>query len=132
VRALLDTQLLIWASLWEPDGGSPLSAATAALIEDRANQLVFSVASIWEITIKSARGRADFTVDSARLRRELIDNDYLELPISGAHALAVASLPPIHKDPFDRLLVAQARVEGITLLTADDTLASYGSSVRRV
>lgn len=132
MRALLDTQLLIWASLWEPDGGSPLSAATAALIEDRANQLVFSVASIWEITIKSARGRADFTVDSARLRRELIDNDYLELPISGAHALAVASLPPIHKDPFDRLLVAQARVEGITLLTADDTLASYGSSVRRV
>jgi PIN domain nuclease of toxin-antitoxin system len=132
MKLLLDTHLLLWAALSEPGIRSPLSAAAAALIDDAGNQPLFSVASIWEIAIKSALKRPGLPADPGAFRRELLENDYLELPISGHHAVAVANLPPIHKDPFDRLLVAQAQMEGLTLLTADDTVAKYGPSVRRV
>jgi PIN domain nuclease of toxin-antitoxin system len=93
---------------------------------------LFSAASVWEIAIKASLGRDDFTVDSRVLRRGLLDNGYEELPISGAHAAAVADLPLLHRDPFDRLLVAQAQVEGITLLTADALVARYPGPVRLV
>jgi len=87
--------------------------------------LLFSVASLWEIVIKNRLGRDDFKVDPRLLRRGLLDNGYIELGIASTHVMAVDALPPIHKDPFDRLLVAQAMVEGITLLTADLCVASY-------
>lgn len=92
---------------------------------DDGNALIFSAASLWEIAIKSSLGRPDFLVDARLLRRGLIDNGYEELPIRSEHAVAITTLPPIHKDPFDRLLIAQASVEGITLLTDDATLAGY-------
>lgn len=92
---------------------------------------MFSAASVWEVAIKSALGRDDFSVDPRVLRRALLDNGYVELAISGAHAAAVLDLPPIHRDPFDRLLVAQAQVEGIALLTADATVARYPGPIRR-
>ena len=109
-----------------------LSSEAAALIADPANEMVFSPASIWEISIKNGLGRADFRVDTYAMRRGLFDNGYIESPITSDHAAAVSLLPAIHKDPFDRLLVAQATVEGLVLLTADKIVAAYGAVVRRV
>jgi PIN domain nuclease of toxin-antitoxin system len=128
VKLLLDTQLLLWAA------GHPerLSAPTRSMINDAENQLVFSAASLWEVAIKTGLGRADFRADARLLRRGLLDNGYDELAITGEHAVAIANLPPIHKDPFDRLLVAQSAVEGILLLTADPIVAQYPGPVRKV
>lgn len=102
------------------------------MIEDRGNDLLFSAASLWKITIKRGLGRDDFQVDSRLLRRGLLDNGFEELPIRGEHAVAIEGLLPLHKDPFDRLLVAQAQVEGITLLTADPRVARYPGPIRKV
>jgi PIN domain nuclease of toxin-antitoxin system len=109
-----------------------LPVAAHELIDDARNQLLFSAASLWEITIKSGLGRADFRADVRLLHRALIDNGYGELAITGEHAVAVANLPPIHKDPFDRILVAQSTVEGILLLTADPVVAQYPGPVRQL
>ncbi|MCE7481880.1 type II toxin-antitoxin system VapC family toxin [Microbacterium profundi] len=128
MRLLLDTHLLLWAGL-QPDRLSP---AMSELLEDESNLPMFSAASVWEISIKAGLGRADFTVDSRSFRRALIDNGYEELSITSAHAAAIADLPAIHRDPFDRMLVAQARVEGITLFTSDRTVSAYGSPARLV
>lgn len=128
MRLLLDTHLLLWAA-GHPDRLSPLAYA---LLDNPANELVFSAASLWEVAIKRSLGRDDFRVDPRLLRRGLLDNGYIELPITGAHAVAVDGLPSIHKDPFDRLLVAQAMVEGIELLTADPAVARYPGPVRSV
>ncbi|OBV37109.1 type II toxin-antitoxin system VapC family toxin [Janthinobacterium psychrotolerans] len=128
MKLLLDTHLLLWAA------GDPgrISPVALALIEDAGNELFFSAASLWEISIKHGLGRVDFQADARVLRRALLDNGYSELPIISEHAVAIEGLPPIHKDPFDRMLVAQATVEGITLLTADALLAQYPGPVRRV
>lgn len=128
MKALLDTHVLIWAA------GFPerLSADARVVLLDPANELLFSAASLWEVAIKSALGRSDFSLDARLLRRELLDNGYSELPVTGQHAVMVSSLPPIHKDPFDRLLVAQATVEGVTLLTSDDIVGRYPGPIRRV
>lgn len=128
MKLLLDTQLLLWAA------GQPERLSTAARKElgDPGNELVFSAASIWEITIKSSLGRDDFEVEPRVLRRGLIENGYLELPINSEHAVNVDMLPPVHKDPFDRMLLAQALTEGITLLTTDAQLARYRGPVRKV
>jgi len=128
VKLLLDTHLLLWAA------GLPerLPLAAARLIEDEANTLLFSAASLWEVAIKSGLGREDFRVDARLLRRGLLDNGYEELPILSAHAVMVDTLPEIHKDPFDRMLVAQAQHEGITLLTSDAMVARYPGPVRLV
>ncbi|MDF1488992.1 type II toxin-antitoxin system VapC family toxin [Tessaracoccus caeni] len=125
---LLDTHLLLWAA-YEP---GKLSDEARRLIVDPANTLVFSAASIWEVAIKSGLGRSDFAVDANVLRRALVDNGYVELAISAAHAASVSALPPIHHDPFDRILLAQARAEGITLLSSDGKVGQYGSPVRSV
>lgn len=128
MKLLLDTHLLLWAA------GSPerLSPPARALLEDPENELFFSAASLWEIAIKRGLGRDDFKVDARVLRRGLLDNGYSELPIASEHAVGIDTLPPIHKDPFDRILVAQAMVEGITLLTADGLVAQYPGPVRQV
>ena len=128
MKLLLDTQLLLWAA------GEPrrLSARAKKLIKNRKNELLFSAASLWEIAIKRSLGRDDFQVEPRLLRRGLLDNGYLELPVTSEHAVGIDVLPPLHKDPFDRLLLAQAIAEGIPLLTADDALASYGPPVRKV
>jgi PIN domain nuclease of toxin-antitoxin system len=128
VKLLLDTHLLLWAA-GRPD---QLPAAAHVLLDDPDNELRFSAASLWEITIKRGLGRDDFQVDPGLLRRGLLDNGYDELAITSEHAIAVDLLPPIHKDPFDRMLIAQSTVEGITLLTADPLVARYPGSVRRV
>ena len=126
MKLLLDTHLLLWAALQQ----ARLSPIARTLIADLSNELLFSSASIWEVTIK--RGRDDFQVDPRLLRRGLLDNGYIELPITGMHALAVGGLPPLHKDPFDRILVAQAMVEAVTLLTSDPLVSQYPAPVRLV
>ena len=118
--------------LWPAGEPKRLSASARRLINEPDNQLLFSAASLWEITIKRGLGRKDFQVDARMLRRGLLDNGYDELPISSDHVVASESLPPIHKDPFDRILVAQATVEGVTLLTGDLLVAQYPGPVRRV
>ncbi len=120
MRLLLDTHLLLWAA-----AGSGLSPKATALIADTNNALLFSAASIWEVAIKSALGRADFDLDPGVFRRALLESGYEELAITGAHAAAVTSLPDLHKDPFDRILVAQACFDGVTLLTADQAVLAY-------
>ncbi len=128
MKVLLDTHLLLWVA------GSPkrLSKEARTILEDPLNELLFSAASLWEIAIKQGLDRSDFQVDARVLRRGLLDNGYLELPINSAHAVSIASLPPLHKDPFDRIIVAQATVEGITLLTTDAMVAQYPGPIRKV
>jgi PIN domain nuclease of toxin-antitoxin system len=128
MKLLMDTHLLVWAAT-EP---RRLPTRAHALIDDRANDLFFSSVSMWEIAIKSALGRSDFTVDVRVLRRGLLDTGYNELSMTSEHAMYVPSLPSLHKDPFDRLLVAQATVEGIILLTSDVLVAQYPGPIQRV
>ena len=128
MKLLLDTQLLLWAA------GQPerLSAAARRLLNNPRNELLFSAASLWEIAIKHTLGRDDFRAEPRVLRRGLLDNGYTELPVTSEHAVNTDALPPLHKDPFDRLLLAQAFTEGITLLTADAQVARYPGPVRRM
>jgi len=128
MKLLLDTHLLLWAA------GDPqrLSKRARTLIGNLDNELLFSAASLWEVAIKRGLGREDFKVDTRLLRRGLLDNGYSELPIISDHVVAIDSLPPMHKDPFDRILVAQATVEGVTLLTIDSLVSQYPGSIRKV
>ncbi len=126
MTVLLDTHVLLWAAGF-PDR---LPQGTRDLIEDDETELLYSAASVWEVAVKSGLGRRDFDVDPRVLRRGLLENGYTELPVTGAHAAAVDLLPPIHADPFDRLLIAQARAEGVILLTADRVVGRYSGPIR--
>ena len=128
MRFLLDTHLVLWTLLVP----KRLSVQASTILRSRRNDLVFSVVSLWEIAIKRGLNKSDFRVDPRVLRRTMLDDGYEELPVSGLHAVAVDALPAIHKDPFDRLLIAQATVEGITLLTADAMIARYPGPIRKV
>jgi len=128
MKLLLDTHLLLWAA----QGIEHLPPDAQMLMSEPENELFFSVASLWEIVIKCGLGREDFKVDPRVLRRSLLDNGYHELPIFSEHVVAIGAMPLIHKDPFDRLLVAQAIVEGITLLTADLQVVKYPGPIQRV
>lgn len=127
MKLLLDTHVLLWAA------GQPerLSTKTRRLLNDATNALFFSAVSLWEVVIKRDLGREDFKADARELRRALLDNGYNELAVTSAHALAIEDLPALHKDPFDRMLLAQSRVEGITLLTADDLVLRYPGTVQK-
>ena len=128
MKLLLDTQVLLWAA----SNSKRLTAGARKLLTDPANELCFSAASLWEITIKSSLGRKDFRVEPRVLRRGLLDNGYTELPVTSQHAVSVDGLPDLHRDPFDRMLLAQALSEGITLVTADATLAEYPGPIRKI
>jgi PIN domain nuclease of toxin-antitoxin system len=126
MQLLLDTQLLVWAM------GSPqrLPCGLAAMLEDPVQTPLFSVASLWELVLKQALNRANFNVQPSLLRRALLDSGWQEVPIAANHVLAVADLPPLHRDPFDRLLVAQAKADGLLLITTDQQLANYPGPIR--
>ena len=122
--------MLLWVAI-EPER---VPASIRTLLEDQTNKIYFSAASFFEISIKIGLGRQDFQIDPARLRRGLRENGYVELQITVDHTLVLRSLLKIHKDPFDRILVAQAMSEGLVLLTSDSVLARYpgpGLSERR-
>lgn len=127
MKLLLDTHILLWAA------GRPekLSRKARRLLDDPDNALIFSAVSLWEIVIKQGLGRDDFDVNARQLRRGLLDNGYGELAVTSAHALAIEDLPPLHKDPFDRMLLAQSRVEGFTLLTADAQILQYPGLIQK-
>ena len=128
MKVLLDTRLLLWTAI-RP---SRLPRSARSVIDSTDNDLFFSVVSVWEVSIKRGLGRPDFLVDPAVIRRGLLENGYHELTITAHHAIAAGLLPHIHRDPFDRLLVAQASIEAITLLTADPIVARYPGPIRAV
>ncbi len=128
MRLLLDTHLLLWAAEDSPR----LSSVARALLSDPQNDLSFSAASIWEVAIKAGQRRAGFQVDPRVLRRALTDNGYEEIAVTSDHCVAILGLPPIHGDPFDRILIAVAIAEGLTLLTSDSTVAQYPAPIRLV
>jgi len=125
MKFLLDTHVLLWAAGSQDVASVRLPAEAVALIDDPANELLFSAVSLWEVVIKTGLGRADFRVDPHLLKRGLLDHGYVELAITADHALAVRALPVLHKDPFDRMLVAQATAEGAMLMTVDAEIAAY-------
>ena len=128
MRLLLDTHVLLWA-LGDP---ARLDHTTRDLLEDAAHHVLFSAASIWEVAIKASLGRTDFTARPERVAREARATGFVELPVTAEVAARVADLPRHHRDPFDRLLVAQAMAEPALLYTADPTLARYSELVRLV
>ncbi|MEI8102899.1 MAG: type II toxin-antitoxin system VapC family toxin [Chlorobium sp.] len=125
MNLLLDTHILLWAA------GQPerLSDKCRNLLLNPSNNLIFSAASLWEISIKFSLGRSDFSVDPALLRRMLLLHAFRELSVNGEHAIAVSMLPTLHKDPFDRILITQARTEGMLLITSDSLVAAYGDGI---
>jgi PIN domain nuclease of toxin-antitoxin system len=126
MKILPDSHILTWFA----DDAPQLTDEMRDLLEDGDNELFFSAASLWELTIKRSARKADFNIDPRVLRRALLDNGFEEIPINGDHALAAEHLEPIHKDPFDRILIAQSIVEGMILLTSDKTIARYEAPVR--
>ena len=128
MKYLLDTHILLWAATDSPR----LSTQAREIICHSENTLFFSAASIWEIAIKVGLGRNDFTVNPGLFRQVLLDNGYSELSINSLHAVATVLLPDIHKDPFDRILIAQSQIEGVTLLSADKKVIAYGNGVLAV
>jgi PIN domain nuclease of toxin-antitoxin system len=127
-HALLDTHLLLWAAL-SPHRIPPRAAKAIGL---RSRPFRFSVASLWEVAIKTSIGRQDFAVDPVALRQWLLSEGFVEQPIDAIHVLHVASMPLHHRDPFDRLLIAQASIEGLALWTVDEALQPYGRMVHVV
>ena len=128
MRLLLDTQIMLWALT----GSARLGAAARGLIVDPTNDIYVSTASIWEIAIKHALGRGDMPVSGARAAQLCAAAGYRELPVAWQHAVVVEALPPLHADPFDRILVAQASAESMRLLSRDTTVAGYGAMVTAV
>lgn len=124
----MDTHVLLWAALDSPR----LGERATAVVSDERNDLSFSAASVWEVAIKAALSRSDFHIDVPRFAGLLAAAGYHELPVTSAHAVRVTTLPLLHRDPFDRLLVAQAAVEGMTLLTRDVRLSAYPGSIELV
>jgi PIN domain nuclease of toxin-antitoxin system len=128
MKFLLDTHFIMWL----PIGGRGIKRTARTLLENSDNEFLFSAASLWEIMLKRGRYRSTFGFDAREIRLKMLENGYEELPVMGKHVLGVDALAPIHKDPFDRLLIAQAIVEGITLLTVDATVARYPGPIRKV
>ena len=122
MRLLLDTHALLW---WLA-GGQDLSPEARQAIAEGSTEVHVSAATVWEIGIKQARGKLRAP---AGLLEEIERHRFRLLPIEGMHALAAAGLPPVHHDPFDRMLVAQARVEGLQVVTRDPAIAAYGIPV---
>ncbi len=133
MKLLFDTHLLLWAGEENEQGAFDRLARSAIDVLDYdAGDFYFSVVSVWEVAIKGARHPMTFRARPDDFRVRLTAAGFIELPITGEHAEKVALLPPIHKDPFDRLLIAQASVEDMTLVTADKTVATYPGPIRLV
>lgn len=124
-RFLVDTQLL----LWNAEGSRRMPARVGRLFRDGRHEFFASVASIWEVAIKSGKGRGRLNLKATDLRENLAENGFEELPVTGAHAMAIDRLPMLHGDPFDRLIVAQALVEPLVLITTDVRLGAYPGTI---
>jgi len=123
MKLLLDTHILIWSA------ADILPISAVEYVRNTDNTLLFSPINIWEVAIKHGLKRYDFYTDPQNFYNGLLANGYFELSVTSQHALAIGSLPALHKDPFDRILLAQSVSEGIPLLTFDRTLAQYPAPV---
>jgi len=127
MRVLLDTHALLW---WASSGGSRLSATARDLIADSSTVVFVSAASAFEIAVKSALGRLDLPDEPERYVPVLLErHGFRQLPVEVSHALRAGALPDLHRDPWDRLLVAQAQLAGLPLVTADPAIGRYEVSV---
>ncbi len=126
MRVLLDTHILLW---WLMDDRR-LPQEAEQIIKDPNNAIFVSAASIWEVAIKASLGQIE--ADPLAIQTAIEPSGFAELPITGKHAAQVAKLPPHHRDPFDRMLVAQSLTEPMRLLTGDTLLAKYGDMVLAV
>ena len=125
MKLLLDTQMLIWLLFWP----EILPQKAREIIGEEKNELCFSPVSLWEVSIKRSQNKPDFQVDARVMQENLLDKGCLEVPITSSHAIAAGELPMFHKDPFDRLLIAQAMVENLFLLTSDKKITEYTALV---
>lgn len=125
---MIDTHLLLWAAV----DSRKLSRAARKIILGENTELLFSAAAIWEVVVKAGLGRADFQIDAALLRRGLLAGGWREVGVTGEHAIALSALPTHHRDPFDRIMIAQSRIEGHTLVTGDAMVAKYGDHILKV
>lgn len=125
---LVDTHVLIWLAVDSPR----LGEVARDLLADPDNHIFFSAISIFEIAVKERLSKRGFEVEASAIRRMMIENDFAELAVTGMHAAHVATLPLVHRDPFDRLLVAQAMMEGFTLMTADEKIAQYSGPILKI
>ena len=128
MRLLIDTHLLLWAA----DEADRLPTRASALMGDPANTLMFSSVNILEIVVKRNLNRSDFMVDPSQFRNDLLANGYEEIPVTSQHTLELIGLPPVHRDPFDRLLIAQAIAENASLVTSDGLIARYPGPILKV
>jgi PIN domain nuclease of toxin-antitoxin system len=129
MRVLVDTHVLIWMATGNT---SRLSKLAINMVGSKENEVWFSAISILEIAIKQSLGRADFALDAAIIRDAFLALDFRELAVNGIQSAFVARLPLIHRDPFDRLLIAQANIEGMTLITADEQIARYPGPILKI
>lgn len=125
---LVDTHVLIWLAVDSPRLGD----TARDLLADPDNHIFFSAISIFEIATKERLSKRGFDVEASAIRRMMIENDFAELAVTGLHAAHVATLPLVHRDPFDRLLVAQAMIEGFTLMTADEMIVQYPGPILKI
>ena len=128
MRLLLDTHVLLWAVA----ASRRLPKSARALIQDQENEVFYSAASVWEVSIKAGFRRSDFEIDVEQFHASLPQAGFSEMPVRAAHAVAVSKLPELHSDPFDRMLVAQALLEPLVLVTNDELLAKYPAPVRMI
>jgi len=127
-RFLVDTQLLVWNA----NASRRLPARVGRLFRDGRHEFFASVASIWEVAIKAPLGRKGFNAEATSLRESLAESGFRELAVTATHAVAVERLPLLHGDPFDRLIVAQALVEPMVLITTDARLGAYPGNIEVV
>jgi PIN domain nuclease of toxin-antitoxin system len=123
VKLLLDSHAFLWWLAEDPK----LSAEAKKAVADPSSIVHVSAATVWELSIKATLGKLD--LDGADLVTEIEENDFVELPMTARHALAAAALPRHHEDPFDRMLIAQAQIEGLTVVTRDPAFRAYGVTI---
>ena len=128
MKYLLDTHIILWAGF----DVKRLSRKAKSILEDPENVLYFSPVSLWEISIKHEKHPEQMAITSERVREIAIKMGFIELPVRSRHGVNIANLPDIHNDPFDRMLITQARSDGLYLLSHDDKVIAYGTPVVKV
>ena len=128
MKYLLDTHIILWAAT----DVKRLSRKAKTILEDMANVLYFSPISFWEISVKHAKHPDQMAITSEQARELAVKMGFIELPVRSRHGVDIANLPDIHNDPFDRMLITQARSDGLKLVSHDHKVAAYGEAIVKV
>jgi PIN domain nuclease of toxin-antitoxin system len=128
MKYLLDTHIILWAAT----DVKRLSRKAKTILEDMANVLYFSPISLWEISVKHAKHPDQMAITSEQARELAVKMGFIELPVRSRHGVDIANLPDIHNDPFDRMLITQARSDGLKLVSHDHKVAAYGEAIVKV